>query len=82
MRATRYYGILAAVLISFASFAQTAKIDSLRKAAALEKIDTLKAKTFYRITIAYMEMGIADSAYRYALLSKQLSKKNKFYNNY
>ena len=49
------------------------------KVAAREKSDTLKAKTFYRMASAYMEMGIADSAYRYAQLSKQLSQKNKFY---
>lgn len=65
-------------VLSIFSLAQPGNIDSLRRLATHEKSDTGKAKFYYRICSAFIDMGNGDSANRYALLSKQFSSNANF----
>lgn len=60
------------------AFSQNKKLDSLLKAVLLEKADTSKAKTYFKITTEYLRKGQADSAALFGHKSRALSKKQNF----
>lgn len=60
------------------AFSQNKKLDSLLKAVLLEKTDTSKAKTYFKITTEYLRRGQADSAALFGHKSRALSKKQNF----
>lgn len=60
------------------AFSQNKKLDSLLKAVLLEKTDTSKARTYFRITTEYLRRGQADSAALFAHKGRALSKKQNF----
>ncbi len=61
------------LLVPFAAFAQNAKVDSLRRALHIVKIDSLRAKLY--IEIAYEFQNNPESAYLYADSSFQIARK-------
>src|ERR1700741_894748 len=78
MKLFRKYIFYITVFSGLISFAQKGKIDSLSNLLKKDKEDTGKVVHLYKLSIAYLNEGITDSALYYGNCSLELAEKINF----